>query len=98
MGWKRWLLHLVDMERKKPIDSIMHHWIGAGFGVMEGILSENGGEFSSKEPREVASLLNLEVSTTAADSLYENGIRERIHSVTDIMLLKLEKQCLGTLL
>ena len=36
----------------------MQHWIGAGFGVMEGILSNNGGQFSSEETREVARLLN----------------------------------------
>ena len=61
----RWILHLVDMwsrltvsvfiKRKKPtdfIDKIMQYCIGTGFGVMEGILSNNGGEFSSEETRE----------------------------------------------
>ena len=103
----RWILHLVDMwsrltvsvfiKRKKPtdvIDKIMQHWIGAGFSVMEGILSDNGGEFSSEETCEVASLLNLEVCTTAVNSPFQNGLCERIHSVT--VLLKLEEQCPGT--
>ena len=35
---------------------------------MEGILSDNGGEFSSEETREVASLLRLEVCKTATNS------------------------------
>ena len=61
----------------------MQHWIGVGFGVMEGIISDNGGEFSSEETREVTSLLNLEVCTTAANSPFQNGLCERIHSVTD---------------
>ena len=50
----------------------MQHWIGAGFGVMEGIIYDNGGEFSSEETPEVASLLNLEVCTTAANSPFQN--------------------------
>ena len=44
----------VFVERKKPneiIDKIMTHWVGAGFGVMEGMLTDNGGEFSSDEMR-----------------------------------------------
>ena len=105
----RWILHLVDMwsrltvsvfiERKKQtdvIDKIMQHWIGAGLGVTEGILSDNGSEFSAEETRKVASLLNLEVCTTAANSPFQNGLCERIHYVTDTMLLMLEEQCPGT--
>ena len=68
----RWILHLVDMwsrltvsvllDRKKPsevLEKIMTNWIGAGFGVMEAILSDNGGEFSSDETRQVASIWNI---------------------------------------
>ena len=98
----RWILHLIDMftrftvsvfvERKKPseiLDKIMIHWVGAGFGVMEGILTDNGGEFNSDETREVCSVLNVVVNTTAGESPFQNGLCERVHSVTDIMLLKL---------
>ena len=105
----RWILHLVDMftrftvsmfiERKLPsevIEKIMIHWVGAGFGVMEGILSDNGGEFSSEETREVASILNVIVNTTAAESPFQNGLCERIHSVTDMMLTKLRAEHPGT--
>ena len=98
----RWILHLIDMftrltvsvfvQRKKPdeiINKIMTHWVGAGFGVMEGILTDNGGEFSSEETREVCSVLNVVAATTAAQSPFQNGLCERVHSVTDMMLLKL---------
>lgn len=53
--WRnKWILHLVDIwsrftvsvfiNRKKPseaINKIMTHWIGAGFGVMEAIFTDN---------------------------------------------------------
>lgn len=102
----RWILHLVDMwsrftvsvfvRRKRTseiIDKIMMHWVGAAFGVMGAIMSDNGGEFSSDEMREVASILNVGVFTTAAESPFQNGLCERIHAVTDMMLLKMEEQC-----
>jgi transposase InsO family protein len=108
--WRgRWILHLVDMwsrfsvsvfiERKRPtdvIDKIMKCWIGAGFGVMEAILTDNGGEFNNDEMREVCSILNVEICTTAADSPFQNGLCERNHAVTDSMLLKMEEQCAQT--
>ena len=67
------------IDRKKPsevIDKIMIHWVGAGFGIMQSILSDNGGEFSSDETREVTSVLNVEVCTTAAESPFQNGLCE----------------------
>ena len=77
----RWILHLIDMwsrltvsvfiDRKRPsddIDNIMLHWVRAGFGIMKSIFTDNGGEFSSDEMREVCSILNVQISTTAANS------------------------------
>ena len=55
-------------------------------------MTDNGGEFSSDEMREVASILNVKLFTTAANSLFQNGLCERVHSVTDMMLLKLMKE------
>ena len=79
----RWILHLIDMfsrfsvsvfvERKTAKDilnKIMQNWIGAAFGVMEGILSDNGGEFTSEEIREVCSILNVTIATTGAEALF----------------------------
>lgn len=108
--WRdRYILHLIDMwsrfsvsvfiERKRPsevIDKIMTCWIGAAFGVMEAIVSDNGGEFCSAEMREVCSILHVEKITTAAESPFQNGLCERNHAVVDNMLLKMEEQCPDT--
>ena len=104
----KWILHLIDMfsrfsvsvfvNRKKTseiIDKIMQCWVGA-FGVMEAILHDNGGEFSSDEMREVCSILNIETMTTAAESPFQNGLCERNHAVVDSMLAKMEEQCPDT--
>ena len=83
----------VFVNRKKPnaiIEKIMTHWVGAGFGVMGAILTDNGGEFNADEMREVCSILNVFVNTTAAESPFQNGLCERVHSVTDMMLTKLK--------
>ena len=66
----KWILHMIDMwsrfsvsvfiERKRPkdvIEKILMCWVGAGFGIMGSIFNDNGGEFSSDEMREVASIL-----------------------------------------
>ena len=98
----RWILHMIDMwsrytvsvfiSRKKPsdvIDAMMKNWVGV-FGVMGAIFTDNGGEFSSDEMREIASILNVRVCTTAGMSPFQNGLCERVHAVTDMMLAKLE--------
>ena len=97
-----WILHIIDMwsrytvsvfiSRKRPSDvihSLMTNWIGV-FGIMGAILTDNGGEFNSEEMREVASILNVKVCTTAAESPFQNGLCERVHAITDSMLMKLE--------
>ena len=98
----RWILHIIDMwsrytlsvfvTRKKPsniIDALMTHWVGK-FGVMGALMTDNGGEFNSDEMREVASILNVQLCTTAGESPFQNGLCERVHAITDMMLLKLE--------
>ena len=100
----RWILHIIDMwsrytvsvliNRKKPsnvIDALMQRWV-AVFGVMGSIMTDNGGEFSSDETREVMSMLNVRLLTTAAESPFQNGLCERVHAVTDMMLLKLTEE------
>ena len=102
----KWILHMIDMwsrltvskfiSRKKPtevIDNIMLHWCGAGYGIMSSILTDNGGEFNADEIREISSVLNIETITTAAESPFQNGLCERNHAITDMMLLKLREQC-----
>ena len=97
----RWILHIIDMwsrytlsvfvTRKKPsniIDALMTHWVGK-FGVMGALMTDNGG-VNSDEMREVASMLNVQLCTTAGESLFQNGLCERVHVISDMMLLKLE--------
>ena len=98
----RWILHIIDMwsrytlsvfvDRKRPrdiIDALMTNWIGK-FGVMKALMTDNGGEFNSDEMREVTSILNVQMCTTAGESPFQNGLCERVHSITDMMLMKLE--------
>ena len=100
-----YILHMIDtftrfsvsvfLKRKLPsavIDAIMLKWVSV-FGVMIAILSDNGGEFSNDEMREVASVLHVRLFTTAADSPYQNGICEKVHGVVDSTYEKLEAQC-----
>ena len=97
----KWILHMIDMysrftqsvwvSRKKSqniLDAILQEWCGV-FGVMDTILSDNGGEFTSEEFREVASMLNIRKITTAGYSPWQNGLCERVHATTDHILTKL---------
>ena len=103
----RWILHIIDMwsrytlsifiDRKKPsniIDNLMTHWIGK-FGVMGALMTDNGGQFSSDGMREITSILNIQLRTTAGESTFQNGLCERIHAITDMMLVKLEAETQG---
>ncbi|XP_068222120.1 uncharacterized protein [Palaemon carinicauda] len=100
----KWILYLIDMwsrytqsafiDRKKTtnvIHQIMKLWVGT-FVVMEGVLHDNGGEFSSDEMRDVASVLDVRINIPAAESPFQNGLCERIHAVTDMMFVKLKVQ------
>ena len=101
---EQWILHIIDMwsrftisvfiNRKRSsevINALMQKWVGI-FGVMGSIMTDNGGEFCSDETHEVMSILNVRVITTAAESPFQNGLCERVHAVTDRMLLKLQKE------
>ena len=88
--------HICTHWSKTPqsvINVIKLNWVGAGYGVMKSILMDNGGEFSAYEIREVSSVLNIEVCTTATYGLFQNGLCEWIHAVTESMLTKLVDQC-----
>ena len=82
----RWILHIIDMwsrytlsifiDRKKSsnvIDNLMTNWIGK-FGVMGAIVTDNGGELSPDEMREITSILNIQICTTAGESPFQNGL------------------------
>ena len=52
-------------------------------------MTDNGGEFNSDEMREITSILNVQLCTTAGESSFQNGLCERVHAITDMMLVKL---------
>jgi transposase InsO family protein len=113
-GGNKLILHMVDMFTRLSVsvfvrskrasdivNSVMQHW-AATWGMMGGMLFDNGGEFSNAEMREVGSMLGVNICTTPAESPWSNGLCERNHQVTDRMLeiLKDENPStdLGTLL
>ena len=78
-----WILYKIDMftrftmatliNRKQPsqvINALLKKWIGI-FGIMGKVLTDNGGEFSADEIKDVASLLNIEVATTGSESPFQ---------------------------
>ena len=90
-SWKgKYILHLIDMftqlsvsvfiRTKTPqevVENVLQHWIDAGWGVMEGILVDNDGEFNNEEIREMLSILNIKISSTP----WSNGSCERNHQI-----------------
>ena len=74
------------------MDKILLHWCSI-FGFMHGLLHDNGGEFTGGEFTEITS---VEDHTTGAESPFQNGLCGRIHTLVDIMLLKMEEDNPGT--
>ena len=65
--WSRYTLS-VFVDRKKPgniIDALMTQWIGT-FGVMKAIMTDNGGELTSDEMREITSISSINNWTVKA--------------------------------
>lgn len=100
----QWILYMIDVftrytmaqliSRKLPstiIEQLIQRWI-AIFGVMGGIITDNGGEFTADELKEVGSLLDMRILSTGAESPFQNGLCERVHAVTDNMISKLQAQ------
>ena len=66
--WSRYTVSTF-VDRKKPaniIDALMTQWIGK-FGVMRALMTDNGGEFNSDEMRDITSVLNVQLCTTAGE-------------------------------
>ena len=97
--WKdKYILYMIDVftrftvgeiiKNKQPetiVNTIMRHWIKY-FGIMGGIISDNGGEFTSHLMNDVTSEIGVEHYTTGAESPWQNGCNERNHAVCDSML------------
>ena len=97
----RWILHIVDLwshfivstfipwkRSTDVIHEMMTEWCSI-FGIPQGVLTDNGGEFIREEMLEVESMLHTEVLSTAAESPFQNGVCERNHQVVDSILTKL---------
>ena len=56
---------------------------------MKAQMTDNGGEFNPDVMREIMSILNIQLCTTAGESPFSNGLCERVHAITDMTLVKL---------
>jgi hypothetical protein len=67
---------------------VIFEWI-RHFGVPGKLLTDNGGEFSNDDMRDMSENLNAEVTTTAAESPWSNGICERHNAIIACMMEKI---------
>ena len=94
----KYILYMIDsfsrytvatvIPRKKPnevVDAVFKHWIKY-FGVPQTVMTDNGGEFTGEEMRNVTSYLNVYKDTTGAEAPWMNGLNERNHALADNIL------------
>jgi transposase InsO family protein len=94
----KYILYMIDsfsrytvatvIPRKKPnevVDAIFKHWVKY-FGVPHTVMTDNGGEFTGEEMRNVTSYLNVYKDTTGAEAPWMNGLNERNHALADNIL------------
>ena len=94
----KYILYMIDVftrftvgeviKNKQPetiVNKIMRHWVKY-FGIMGGLISDNGGEFTSHLMNDVTSQLGVSHFTTGAEAPWQNGCNERNHAVCDSML------------
>jgi hypothetical protein len=79
---------IADKEPDTVLRCIMQNWICV-FGVMGGIHSDIGGEFSNDMMEDVAHKLGIKCTTTASYSPHQNGLNEKNHAVVDRMIAKM---------
>ena len=100
---KRMLLHMIDMctrysvcsiirnkEAKTIAEAIFMDWVQL-FGVPEGMLTDNGGEFGNELFREVCEAINARPLSTPAESPWANGIVERHNATLGEMIAKVRQ-------
>ena len=79
---------VVPSKKKEVIvAAVLNIWISV-FGCPGKILSDNGGEFSNEDFREMGEKLNSRITTTAAESPWSNGINERHNALLGEMVIK----------
>ena len=97
---KVWVLHMIChatrliagavIRNKYPmlvIKGVMQHWVCI-YGAPDVFLSDNGGEFSNEEFRELGERFNINIKTTAAESPWSNGLVERHNAIMGDMIEK----------
>jgi transposase InsO family protein/G:T-mismatch repair DNA endonuclease (very short patch repair protein) len=97
-----YILHMIDAWSRFSISAVIKQklpqvvahefllkWLGGGYGPPDRIKFDNGGEFSNEEITEMSELLDMEITTTAGESPWQNGLCERNHAVTDRCLEKM---------
>ena len=72
-------------EASAIVEAFTTKWLPT-FGRIDRIITDNGTEFSNEEMREVANQLNIQLLTTGAYSPWQNGVVERNHYSTDIII------------
>ena len=70
------------------IKALFVSWITI-FGAPQKILSDNGGEFSNSEIRELSDIFCIQLLTTAAESPWSNGICERLNGTLGELVSKI---------
>ena len=104
---KLWYLHIIDeftrfssgaiITSKRPtvfVRCFIKNWIGI-HGAPRKLYSDNGGEFSNDEVRDMCQNFNIEIKTTAAYSPWSNGLLERHnYTLTEILRkVKSDQNC-----
>ena len=83
---------MIDSKKKEIIvKKLITAWINI-FGVPDRILSDNGGEFNNDELQDMGENFNVEITTTAAESLWSNGIYKRHNAVIGNMINKIKNE------
>ena len=77
-----------DKQKETIVEAVIFEWI-RHFGVPGRFLTDNGGEFSNDDMRDMSENLNAEVTTTAAESPWSNGICERHNAIIACMMEKI---------
>ena len=99
---RRYICYLIDMHTRlvaakfipnklpcQVVTTIMEKWIGVGYGMMEGLHTDIGGEMSNQELDDVAYKLGVIKTTTSAYCPHQNGVNERNHATVDFMMKKM---------
>ena len=78
-------------EASEIVKAFTTKWLPI-FGRVDKILTDNGGEFNNEELREAASLLNVQLLSTGANSPWQNGMMEKNHGTTDSVTVAVKRE------